>query len=154
MTKEETLFIKILSDYISRRPSAPCDVPDWNTLGKLAHSHHADGILYHQCKEFMPADIRAQYLELVGATLFGYANQKAALREISDALKKENVLFSTVKGMSVAVLYPVPALRTMGDIDFIVSPKDMKQAIGILRELGYKDNQEVYSQEWDPCRDP
>ena len=96
----------------------------------------------------MPEEKRAEYLELAGSTLFGYTNQKAALREISDALKNESVLFSTVKGMSLAALYPVPALRTMGDIDFIVSPADMKRAIGILRKLGYKDTEEIYAHEW------
>ena len=87
----------------------------------------------------MPEEKRAEYLELAGSTLFGYANQNAVLREISDALKNESVLFSTVKGMSLAALYPVPALRTMGDIDFIVSPADMKRAVGILRKLGSED---------------
>ena len=148
MTPEESLFIDILRDHIWRRPSAPRGVPDWDALGKLARSHHVEGIVYYQCKEFMPGDRRAALFEQMSARLYGYANQKNALREISDALKGKNILFSTVKGMGIAELYPVPALRTMGDIDFIISPGDMKRAVGILREMGYKDTEEIYSHEW------
>ena len=64
MTQEETFFIRVLADHIRQQASCLPGPLDWDALGRLAHTHQTDGIVYYQCKRLIPEAKRPAYLQL------------------------------------------------------------------------------------------
>lgn len=54
-------------------------------------------------------------------------------------LMKQNYINMVIlKGTAAAIYYPKPEVRSMGDIDFFVNPKDFQKACKIMIENGYR----------------
>lgn len=83
--------------------------------------------------------------------MFHYVRMTAAFQELKKAFQNNGIPFLTVKGLSVGSLYPVPALRTMGDLDIITTPEDRYRAGNILKRLGYDVKTGIM--EWRAGRD-
>ncbi len=57
--------------------------------------------------------------------------------EITRLFTESNIPFYFIKGMEIYSLYPKASLRTLGDIDLIVTSKDYKKAKEILTNNGF-----------------
>lgn len=63
--------------------------------------------------------------------------------EVHKLMSEAKIPYVILKGSASASYYPEPLLRTMGDVDFLVSPSDVSKAEWILRKNGFqagKDN--------------
>ena len=61
-----------------------------------------------------------------------------ALMQILNQFEHERISCLVLKGMALAYLiYPDPATRTMGDIDLLIQPDQIRQATEALASLGY-----------------
>lgn len=60
--------------------------------------------------------------------------QKALL----ELLEKHSIKCVIIKGAAAAISYPIPQLRKMGDVDFLVSRADYEKAAAILENNGYE----------------
>lgn len=115
MQKDTSLFIKILLDHLNNRTTErPAEDPDWDSLHRLARNHQVTGIVYVQCRHFMPAEYKELFESGYSAELFYYTNRVKETEEIRRALREAGVSFYTIKGLDVAAFYPMPPLRTMG----------------------------------------
>lgn len=148
MVNEEYMFIKILSDFLAGTATDLDENVNWNIILQLAKTHQVQGIVYYQCKECIPEDLRKSMEDSFWATTYYYANRRTLLKEISTAFKQSDLSFFCVKGYEVAQYYPVPALRTMGDCDIVVHSEDVPRAIRMLQSLGYKGEDSVTLQQW------
>lgn len=149
MNQTQQFFINILSDHLHGiKTEIPCNV-DWDEILKLSQSHQVEGIVYHQCKNFMPLKDKQLLDNKTSSTLYYYGNRKAALKEAVEELRKREISHVIVKGFSVAKYYPIPALRTMGDCDIIVHRKDMPAAMNVMRSLGYQGIDNDYADSWE-----
>ncbi len=148
MSIEERFFLQILSDFLHNRSTQPFSASlDWNLISRLAKEQQVEGILFTQCQSFIPPSHFSRLAQGYSKTLFYYANRAALLDEITTIMKDESIPYFLVKGFTIAKLYPTPALRTMGDIDFVVH-KDVKERIHtILLNLGFECHSQ-YDQEW------
>ncbi len=147
MQKETSLFIEILSDHLNKRGTArPAEDIDWNSLYRLAQDHQVAGIVYFQCRDFIPPEYITPFEKRYSAELFYYSNRLKETERIRRAFREAGIQFYTVKGMDAAQFYPMPPLRTMGDSDFIVS--DLPAAIQVMRKLGFLGEQEENVHEW------
>lgn len=52
-------------------------------------------------------------------------------------MSENNINYCVLKGSSSAIYYPDPIMRTMGDVDFLVSTKDFEKTAQILRNEGF-----------------
>ncbi len=52
-------------------------------------------------------------------------------------LRNNNIPFVILKGTAAAIYYPIPSLRTFGDIDFYVPDNYVKSAVELLNVNGY-----------------
>ncbi len=148
MSSEKEFFLRILADHINARSTQPRDGLEWAQLQQVSRSHQVDGIVYFQCRDFMPEPVRAAYEQAFGATLFYYKNRERAIREMSDAFLAAGIPFLTVKGIEVAQCYPIPALRTMGDVDILVHRKDKERAGTVLTSLGFRIGEKNPDYDW------
>ena len=63
-------------------------------------------------------------------------------------LQRADIPFVVIKGSAAAIYYPVPSLRTMGDVDLLVADGFFDQAFACLKENGYAFK-ECYEDERD-----
>lgn len=129
-------FLQILSDFLHNRPTQPLSASlDWGKISQLAKAQQVEGILFTQCQSFIPPLHFSRLAQGYSKTLFYYANRAALLDEITDVMKDESIPYFLVKGFTIAKLYPTPALRTMGDIDFVVHKDDKERVHAILFKI-------------------
>ena len=147
---EKSFFIQVLSDHLAGRKTTPQAGIDWKTIAYYARSHRVEGIVFYQCKEFIPSEWHASFEQALGATLFYYKNRERALKEIGAGFTEIGVPFLIVKGMEVAGCYPIPALRTMGDIDILVHKEDKEKAGKALEKMGFYIKDKNPDSDW-PC---
>ena len=137
MTCEQSFFIFFFKDYLAGAKTEPRPNINWKTISNYAIIHQVEGIVYFQCKSFIPAENSVFLDRKLSTTLFYYKNRERDYMDIRAAFDKAGIEYFAVKGMEVAACYPVPALRTMGDLDVVVHRDDKKKAGDILESLGY-----------------
>ena len=138
MKKEQCFLLNILSDHIAGRSSNIKEDVDWEMIAETAHVHQVDGIVYYQCKSFVPTELKTRFMDNVRACFYYYGNRKKVLENLKSVFDKQGIMFFTIKGIEVSKYYPLPALRTMGDIDIVVHVEDKKRVGKELKNLGFK----------------
>ena len=62
MTAEQRCFLELLRDCVHRRPSTPpAESVDWEAVARYAEEQSLGGILYVQCRTFLPPDSPARH---------------------------------------------------------------------------------------------
>lgn len=145
MTPEQKFFLQVLSDHLSKRHTIPVNDVDWNILFKLSRAHQLEGIVFYQCRDFMPD--RYAFEESFYATLYYNKNRRIIMSEIEADLSRRCIPFFTVKGFEIAQYYPVPDLRSMGDNDIIVHEEDREKAGNALLRMGFTYGSEFVGKE-------
>lgn len=151
MANEEMSFmLQVLSNYIGRKPTfLPANTRlDWNVLVRKSQSHQITSILFHQCKKYMPEDIRRICENEYRVSLYCFYNRKAANDLVARKFREKNISMVIVKGTTLAEYYPIPQLRTMGDTDIVVHKEDRKTAADNLVELGFVNHSHRDDKEW------
>ena len=68
-----------------------------------------------------------------------HLNRENTLLQILNHFERQRISCLVLKGMALAYLvYPDPATRTMGDIDLLIQPNQIRQASETLVSLGYR----------------
>ena len=149
MNLEQSFFLKLLSDHLNRRlTNISSENIDWRLILHYAQIQQVEGIIFSQCKSFLPNDVRIQFQEKYSASLFYYANREYYVKAIIKSLKANQINFFIIKGFPVASLYPIPALRTMSDTDLVVQTKDRRRVNDILLSQGYINTSHRKNREW------
>ena len=157
MTAEQQFFIRILADHIHGRPSVPhTDKLNWETLALYAEEQAMPGLVYIQTRDFLKEhsdtapDVTRQLHKGFQSDIFLYANRAAELNAF--AQQCEGMPLVLMKGSVVRNYYPVPALRSMGDIDVIIHTEDRQKTDAIMLSDGYNkmvDNHAVWTYDKD-----
>lgn len=151
MRPEEQLFLQILRDHVQGVPSRfdPAEVSA-DALAELASQQGVAGIVYAQCREILIRE--PQVLLLLQQSFAGGVFQSTCLaadyREVSAVLREAKIPFLPVKGAAFAEDYPVPELRTMGDIDLVIRPEDRQRTHQLMESMGFActvDNHAVWT---------
>lgn len=141
MTSEQKFFLQIVSDYACGRIStAPQEDVQFEKVAEIAAKQSLGGIVYAQCKGFLPRPGEA-YSLLEGhftASVFRYVNYREAAKELKSAFDEADIDMLPFKGLDLAKYHRVPQLRTMGDIDLLIHPADRKKAHELMLSLGYE----------------
>lgn len=148
MTPEKTFFLRLLADHLAGRTTSPANNLDWQLILQYARMHQVDGIVYYQCKRFLPAKEKALLQQSFISTMYYYENRSYTIQNIKESFRAQDIPMVTVKGMDLAACYPVPALRTMGDIDIIVHKEDKERASRALTELGFEIGEKNPDYDW------
>lgn len=151
MTAEQSFFIQILADFINQKQTNPAEIIDWTEISRLAHSHHVDGIIFSQCKDYLADKDRNTYERAYIGALYYSANLKYEYQKILKTLNAKDIFFFPVKGFHVSAYYPVPELRMMSDCDIIIKRSDMAGVQQLMRNQGYQGIDNIYAHSWE-CR--
>lgn len=144
----ENIVLEILSAFIhNRKPGLNGDVNEAKVfyifyiqglLPVLAYMDKKWDIIKDQASKKKLVDF---YYQSIAVNL----NKADMFELVSQKLSENEIPHMPVKGWYVRTLYPVPELRTFGDIDILINKQDRQKANEVFIENGYalKDN-------WEP----
>lgn len=138
------LFMKILNYYIHSLPwTETISSESFGELCYLAKIHSLMPILYDVLKpqlNKLPADDteKAQLLKnRCMAAIAQAVHQEISREELQDVFGKHGLILVFFKGAQIRAFYPVPELRTMGDMDCLIKAQDQQKAHKLMLQLGY-----------------
>lgn len=151
MDKESQYLLHLLGAYLRKEEPLPDPEVDWRSLAELAYTHNLVGILgymvclYPICYEpKITVELRQLYL----TTLMEYANRGVLAEEFSQSLADSGIDHILMKGIVLREFFPVPELRTYGDVDLVIRREDRRKSHGLMEQLGFQtktDWEPVYS---------
>ena len=65
-----------------------------------------------------------------------------AQQELANMLENEGFEYVIIKGEAAARYYPNPSLRSLGDVDFLINPKDKEKIDALLKQNGFSSSHE------------
>ena len=113
----------------------------WQNLLSLSRRHdlaHFVGHFLSNCSEEERSgtafeDFYRSYL----SALYRYEDAERQSKDISALLGANAIPHVFLKGATIGALYPLPWMRTSGDIDLLVREEDTARAVDILTKSGY-----------------
>lgn len=144
MTPESRLLIALTRAAITGAKEPLCLEVDWEKLLKLARMHKLGALAYDGLKK-SGADLKDVPESAVSALrkscllAISQSVQMDALRaKLENGLRQRQVRHIFLKGAVLKYDYPVPALRTMSDMDILVFTGDYPAIDEVALELGGK----------------
>lgn len=102
-------------------------------------------LLFPTIKNKLSLELHRKWMQHSHQLLATNLRSELAHCELHRIMTAASISCVIMKGCASAAYYPDPALRTMGDVDFLVSPGDLERAgkvletAGYIRELGHDD---------------
>lgn len=135
MTNAESL-VQVLADHLHGRESSVAVTP---MLLEDAGRHEVEAIVYRQTRA---AELEKNFF----AAVYMDRKRRRVDQEVRRVLAEGGIDCFSVKGLFAAQFYPAPALRTMGDLDFVAS--DRPKARALLEKAGYVFREEAEASDW------
>lgn len=139
MQEVKQKFYHILSCYFSGESPSADYSQDAEELRKIAKSSFCLPFFCEVCEKFQISLTEELKNVLMQTVAYHYKNlsvQTGIIRELS----KNGIPCAILKGISIAMHYPEPSVRPLGDIDILVSKDDYEKSIDIFTK-GEKRNQ-------------
>ena len=143
----ENIVLEILSAFIHNRK--PCF--SYDNEGKIFYFFYIQGILpilaYMDKKWNIIKDekLKKDLVECYYQTIAENINKANMFELISQTLSENEIPHMPVKGWYVRTLYPVPELRTFGDIDILINKHDRQKTDELFTKNGYS-----VKENWEP----
>lgn len=144
----ENVILEILSAFIhNREPYLNCDVQEskvfytfyiQNMLPVLAYMDKKWDIIKNE-------GLKQKLTDCYYQTVAENFRKVAMFEAVSQKLSENNIPHMPVKGWYLRTLYPVPELRTFGDIDILIRKQDREKADKIFIQNGYN-----VKENWEP----
>lgn len=151
MDRESEYLLSLLRDFLlEREPEKAQDVA-WDKLWQLAQIHNVMGIVGYMamrhgiCPDAAMAS-RLRFACLQTVTLYTQRHEQAKKR--LQALCHAGIAYIAMKGLVLRDFYPVPELRTYGDIDLVIQQGDREKCHELFLDWGFQvktDWEPVYS---------
>lgn len=137
MNQESKLLIDALRRSVT---GSPVEMPaqlDWKAFLVLAKQHNVLGLAYDGLKgQTMPAEVEQFMSSAYHQAIFREAQLEHTKNQLQEKLTQAQVKHIFLKGACLKHSYPIPALRTMSDLDILVYTQDYKTIDEISLELG------------------
>ena len=121
MKREDQILIDLLADFVNGQSPGALPEVSLDALYQTACKHNVTGIV---------AELLHPFLENA---------EEPAVRKLQESrMEEEKIPYAFFKGYELKELYPVPELRTMGDVDVLVRDEDLERTAEVLCGLGYQ----------------
>lgn len=138
MNKEKQLFYNMMRNLFAGQKITDDYSESKDVLTKIAIVNKCLS-LYCQCAKDVNIELGAEMKNItLQIVAHNYKNLNVQ-NKIIECFTKNAIPCAVLKGASVAVNYPEPILRSFGDIDLLVSPKDYEKSIDLLLEGKERD---------------
>lgn len=144
MNTVQTAVIQLVRIYMGMDDNAktfPKQV-DWKAVYAVSVKHNIGGMIYVAMKK-LPKEQRPEEAIQKELQIHFYASvsqseeQDARMLQVIECLNGKKIFHVLMKGWVLKQYYPIPELRTMGDIDFLIREEDRKRTHEALLQLGF-----------------
>ena len=151
LDNENNLILKVLSDYCNNRDTEfdleSIDIPK---LYQICYEQNLDSLVYLQIRKVLDSINRKyKFFQSLMSDVFCDVNRKDMLREFTSYMEEKKIPFICMKGSIFRDYYPIPAVRSMGDVDIIIKPEDKETVDDIfVNQMGFTrfvDNHSVWT---------
>lgn len=140
-----SLFLNLVGDFTTGKNADYEDCSgQLDELLHLAHIHSLDAMVYYMLKA-QRENLWAQRPKLVQRMQQAYHSaiymsvaQESSMAEMQQEFNQAGIPLVFFKGAHLKALYPVPELRTMGDLDCLIRLEDRTRAHTLMCALGYQ----------------
>ena len=115
------------------------DSVDWNKLVASANDHVVTALLYPGIKLILDDSSEVfNHVQKHAVRSFARRDRVAVIQqEIVGIFSASDIPCAVLKGTAIECSYPYPELRLPGDIDILISEKQMQNAAELLTQAGY-----------------
>ena len=136
MNEQKEYFIYLLACFLSGEMPQGRAV-DFEELYHLADIHDIGAIVATEIKLLEPAfqptgKIASEFTQTIGITLREHTHRERAYQLVKGMLDSAAIPHLFVKGIVIKDGYPIPELRTSGDIDVIVQCENLKPLLDAI----------------------
>lgn len=150
MKKPEVIFsrdnkylISLLASVLAgKEPPKPNDKTDWASVFCAAYRHSVAGMTYYAVSKLPlesrpPEDIFQKFLSAYREELILEGNIQFETERLLADLTSKGISVMPLKGYILKNDYPVPAMRTMSDVDILYKSEDKDKLIDEFEKSGY-----------------
>lgn len=144
MKNESAVLIGALRQAVAGGRAEFPDRIDWGGLIWLAQAHRVEALLCDGLKKSpdvwskVPGEVRGYLTRAYMQAIYFDAQLDYIRQELQKKLCEANIRHIFLKGSELKYSYPVPALRTMCDLDVLVYADDFGELGRIAEEMGGK----------------
>ena len=143
MQQESALLIGVLRQAVTEKKELlVAENVDWNTFCVLTSAHNVCALVWHGLQdhqeviEQMPEDLQKRMSGKYLHAIYRDSQLEYIKDSLESALSQEKVPHIFLKGARLKYDYPVPALRTMCDMDVLVKTEDYERITKVSENLG------------------
>ena len=138
MTETQSCLLSLLSSSLFGAEKQPFDRIDYSELKNEALLHSVFPLIYPAIEESLPPEIKNEWATIYFKIVTDNIRIDREHAELHSIMERIKIPYTTIKGLGSAAYYPDPLLRTMGDVDFLVSPGDLDAAGRELEKNGFQ----------------
>lgn len=144
-----SIYLSVLRSFVKGTAPEKVTAENWQKMLELAHINNTKGILCHvymSHPDLVPEEIRPFLRRQCLQEVAVYAQRAEAMKQLAEVFDENEIPCVFFKGFVVREYYPVPELRTFGDVDFLIRKEDREKSDALMKTLGYmpKDT-------WEPA---
>ena len=137
MDQESKLLIGAVKKAVAGAAVKMPDGVDWEAFLKLAHAHKLEGICYVGLKDQpLPEAVKTRLAGECHRAIFADTQLEHVKESLHRDLTAGGVPHVFLKGAVLKYDYPIPALRTMSDMDILVYTRDYDRIDAVCEALG------------------
>ena len=139
MTQEQKLLIGALALSVAGKPLEMPETVDWQKLCDWADAHKVTPLLCDGLQKSglsLPEDVRQRLQGSYMQTIFRDTQLEYLKKQLQSALTEAGIRHIFLKGAVLKYDYPIPALRTMCDLDVLVYASDFPALEEVSQKLG------------------
>lgn len=147
MNEEELYLLKCLRCFIQNENPGPF-AGNWTSLIQLANIHSVTGILGYmimsypdKSNEQVAPVMRKQCLQTIGI----FYQRAEKMKQLIQAMNESEIDHLLFKGYVLKDYYPIPELRSYGDVDFLIRLYDRQNSDALMQREGFKRKTD-----WEP----
>lgn len=148
MEREAEYLLHLLGAYLREEEPRVEENVDWIRLVQLAQIHCVTGILGYMSMTWPicpDAQMKSHLRTVCLNTIALFARRAALADAFSRMLAQNRIGHILMKGYVLRDYYPVPELRTFGDIDIVIRPEDREKSNALMLAQGYQ-----LETDWEP----
>lgn len=151
MNQELQDYGMLLRAFVQGQQVEPEGEIDWNAVMRMAQINNTVGILGYLLMTnpgLAPRELTAFGRQQCLREIAVFSSRAEQMKLLIARMNERGIDHLLFKGYLVRELYPVPELRSFGDIDFVIRKEDREKCDSMMLELGFRreaDWEPVYS---------
>lgn len=141
MNLEQKLLIRAVKASVTGQTASLEVSPNWQNFLKLARVHKLEALVFDGLRKSqiaLPEDVQQDLRRAYMQAIFQDTQMEHLKGQLQETLEAAGIRHIFLKGSVLKYDYPIPALRTMCDMDILVYAEDFAKIDKIAQTLGGK----------------